>query len=257
MWVDWQSYPNRAAEQQNRGSSAVFLNLSSASLASCFRMSYNSDPELIRKREPPVSLALYHLFKWSVVSPTLHLYFQGRIYGAENVPQVGPLVITANHASDFDPPILSNCVRRPVSYMAKEELFQIPLFNRAIQLYGAYPVKRGSADRSAIRAALAQLEAGWAVGIFLQGTRTPDARISTPKLGAALIAAKTQAPLLPVSLWGTEAIIPKGTKLPRPVPVTVRIGEPIAPPSSTGRESLQAITQQCVDAIHALHDLGR
>ncbi|MBD1995727.1 1-acyl-sn-glycerol-3-phosphate acyltransferase [Leptolyngbya sp. FACHB-541] len=210
-----------------------------------------------RKREPAVSLLLYHVFKWSVVSPMLHGYFRGRVYNAERVPKQGSLVVVANHASDFDPPILSCSVRRPVSYMAKEELFKVPVLSRAIQLYGAYPVKRGSPDRSAIRAALAQLEAGWAVGIFLQGTRTPDGRIPEPKLGAAMIAAKAQAPLLPVSLWGTEAITTKGDRLPNPVPLTIRIGEAIAPPASTNRAELESVTQQCVTAIHAMHDLGR
>jgi 1-acyl-sn-glycerol-3-phosphate acyltransferase len=210
-----------------------------------------------RDREPAVSLLLYHLFKWSVVSPVLHIYFRGKIYGAENVPKRGPVVVVSNHASDFDPPILSNCVGRPVSFMAKQELFKVPLLKQAIQLYGAYPVKRGAADRSAIRAALRQLNHGWGVGIFLQGTRTPDARIPAPKTGAAFIAAETQAPLLPISLWGTEAIMKKGQLIPRPVPLTIRIGEPIAPPTSTAREELRAVTQQCADAIHALHDLGR
>lgn len=211
----------------------------------------------MQEREPFISLVLYHLFKWSVVSPMLHAYFRGRIYGAEYVPREGRLIVVANHASDFDPPIVSSCVRRPVSYMAKEELFKVPVLGPAIRLYGAYPVKRGSADRSAIRAALAQLEAGWAVGIFLQGTRTPDARIPDPKLGAALLAAKAQAPLLPVSLWGTEAIITKGRKFPKPVPITVRIGNPIAPPTCTDRKELESITQQCVEVIHGLHNLGR
>ena len=211
----------------------------------------------MREREPAVSLALYHLFKWTIVSPLLHSYFRGRIYGSERVPASGRLIVVANHASDFDPVILSNCVRRPVSYMAKAELFQVPVLGQAIRLYGAYPVKRGTADRSAIRAALAQLEAGWAVGLFPQGTRTADGRISEPKLGAALLAAKSQSPLLPVSLWGTEAIVTKDRKLPLPVPITVRIGALIPPPASSDRSQLEAVTQQYVEAIHGLHDLGR
>lgn len=200
---------------------------------------------------------LYHLFKWSVVSPMLHVYFRGRIYGAENVPQQGPLVVVSNHASDFDPPILSSCMKRPVAFMAKEELFEIPILKKAILLYGAYPVKRGMADRSAIRSALSYLEQGWATGVFLQGTRTADGRITEPKLGAALIAAKAKAPLLPVSLWGTSEISRKGSPVPRSVPLTVRIGTVIDAPGSSDREELEAITQRCATEINAMHDLGR
>lgn len=220
-------------------------------------MTVSSTSALVHSREPYSSLCLYHLLKWSVVNPLFLAYFQGKIYGAENVPGQGALLVVSNHASNFDPPLLSNCVRRPVAYMAKEELFQVPVFKQAIELYGAYPVKRGGGDRSAIKSALRRLERGWAVGVFLQGTRTKDARIPSPKLGAALIAAKAQVPLLPVSLWGTQDVFVKGKKAPQSVPVTVRIGETIAPPESSDRAELRAVTQACTDAIHALHDLGR
>ncbi len=210
-----------------------------------------------KSREPVASLILYHAFKWSVVAPMFHVYFRGRIYGTENVPRQGPLVVVSNHASDFDPPILSSCVGRPVAYMAKEELFKVPLLKQGIQLYGAYPVKRGATDRSAIRAAMTYLEAGWAAGVFLQGTRTLDERITDPKPGAAWIAAKVQAPLLPVSLWGTRAIAQTGSSAPRSVPLTVRISQPIAPPSSTDRQELEAVTQTCALIINAMHALGR
>lgn len=210
-----------------------------------------------KNREPLVSLMLYHAFKWSVVSPMLHLYFRGKVYGAEQVPQEGPLLVVSNHASNFDPPIVSCSVRRPVAFMAKEELFDVPVLGQAIRLYGAYPVNRLSADRSAIRSALQCLEQGWATGVFLQGTRTPDGKITQPKLGAALIAAKAKAPLLPVSLWGTEKIEQQGSAIPQLVPVTVRIGEIIPPPSSSSKDELESVTQKCTTVINALHDLGR
>ncbi|NES86497.1 MAG: 1-acyl-sn-glycerol-3-phosphate acyltransferase, partial [Moorea sp. SIO2B7] len=210
-----------------------------------------------REREPLASLVLYHLFKWSVVSPMLHAYFRGRIYGSQKVSQSGPLVVVSNHASYFDPPILSCCLRRPVAFMAKEELFKIPVLKQGIELYGAYPVNRSAADRSAIRAAVNALKEGWAAGIFLQGTRTSDGRITAPKLGAAMIAAKAKAPLLPVSLWGTDKILSKGSSIPKPVPVTVRIGELIEAPNSTKRQELQEITEKCTAVINQMHDLGR
>ncbi len=211
-----------------------------------------------RDREPFISLVLYHLFKWSVVSPVLHLAFRGKIFGADNVPMKGPLIVVCNHASDFDPPLLSNCVRRPVAFMAKEELFNIPVLSTLIRWYGAYPVKRGRADRAAIRAAQEAGQDGWAIGLFLEGTRTKDGLIHNPKLGAAMIAKKLQAPMLPVCLWGTHNIMGKGQKRPRPAPVTVRIGDVIPPPSpDSDRETLTAITQQCAQVINDLHKLGR
>ena len=209
------------------------------------------------KRESFANWASYHLLKWSIVSPALHTYWRLNIYGAENVPQSGGLIAVSNHASYFDPPILSNCVGRPVAFMAKEELFKIPVFKQGIQLYGAYPVKRQMGDRAALRAATTAIESGWIAAIFLQGTRSPDAKITDPKLGAAWIAAKAKVPLLPVSLWGTEKILIKGSALPKPVPLTVRIGEVIPPPCSTKKEDLQAVTEQCAAVINALHDLGR
>ena len=207
-------------------------------------------------REPFASWASYHLLKWSLVSPLLHTYFRIGIYGADNVPQKGAAIAVSNHASYFDPPVLSNCVGRPVAFMAKEELFKVPVFKQGIELYGAYPVKRSTGDRSALRATTTALESGWIAAIFLQGTRSDDAKITDPKLGAAWIAASARVPLLPISLWGTEKII-KGSSFPKPVGLTVRIGEIIAPPPSTKKADLQAVTEKCATVINSLHDLGR
>jgi 1-acyl-sn-glycerol-3-phosphate acyltransferase len=201
---------------------------------------------------------LYKMFKWIVVRPILYVFYQERIYGAENVPLKGNLIVVSNHASDFDPLIVGSCMSRPVAFMAKEELFKIPVLSQSITAFGAYPVKRGAGDRGAIRAAIASIEEGWATGIFLQGTRTFDGRVTEPKLGAAMIAVKTQAPFLPISVWGTERILPKGKKFPKLFqPVTVRIGKLIPPPNASDRASLEAYTEKCATAINDLHALGR
>lgn len=208
-------------------------------------------------REPWQSLALYHLFKWSVVAPMFYGYFRGRIEGQENVPKTGPFIAASNHASDFDPPLLSCCMGRPVAFMAKESLFKVPVLKQGIELYGAYPVRRGMSDRQALKSAMKFLEQGWGAGIFLGGTRTTDGRIAKPMAGAAWIAAKMQVPLVPVCLWGTQNITEKGKVRPKPVPITVRIAPPISPPASTKRDLVDTVTQDCTDAIHKLHDLGR
>ena len=200
----------------------------------------------------------YWLLKWLVVNPLFRGLYFGRTYGQENVPRQGSLIIVSNHASHLDPPLLANAVRRPVAFMAKEELFRVPVLKQVIRFYGAYPVKRGGADRSALQATEAALAKGWAVGIFLNGTRTPDGRIPQPHLGAALVAARTQTPLLPVALWGTEKVLPKGSRWPRLFcPITVRIGKLIPPPVSSEKAELQRVTAACVEAIHLLLDQGR
>ena len=206
-------------------------------------------------REPAIGLLLYYLLKYFAVNPLFRLYFRGRIIGLDRVPMAGKLIIVSNHASDFDPPFVASAVGRPVAFMAKEELFKIPLLGPAIRMYGAYPVKRGSADRAALRAALAAVDEGWATGLFLDGTRRADGRIHEPKVGAALIAARTQATVLPVGVCGADKIFKRGVKYPQPVPVTIHIGEPMdPPPEKANPDVLNTFTQTYTDRVHALLD---
>ena len=197
---------------------------------------------------------VYHLVNSFVVKPIFGTYFQGKVTGREKVPLEGKLIVVCNHASVYDPPLLSAGIPRPVSYMAKQELFTEGFFGNLIKSLGAYPVNREGFDRRAIRQAVSRIEEGWATGIFIEGTRTPDGRIYEPKLGAALIAAKAQAPLLPVALCGTEKIMIKGQKLPKSVKVHIKIGDIIAPPVSGKKEDLEAVTAQCASAINQLID---
>jgi 1-acyl-sn-glycerol-3-phosphate acyltransferase len=210
-----------------------------------------------KERESFVSLFLYHAFKQPFINPFFYVYLKGKVEGIEHVPLKGGFVVVSNHGSNYDPPLLSGAVKRPVAYMAKEELFEVPVFKQAIELYGAYPVKRGAVDRNTIKAALKYLENGWGVGIFISGTRTPDGRVADPKPGAALIAAKGQVPILPVCLWGNHLIERQGKKLPQSTPITIRIGQLIEPPTSTKRGELDRVTDICTSAINQLHDLGR
>lgn len=213
-------------------------------------MNQNQPSPKVKKTKTTV----YHLVRSFLVNPIFHLYFRGTVSGREKVPLKGKLIIVSNHASVFDPPLLSAAIPRAVSYMAKEELFQIQGLTQIITALGAYPVNREGVDRKAIRQAISRLEQGWATGIFIEGTRTSDGKIKDPKLGAALIAAKAQAPLLPVCLCGTEKISVSGKKMPQFVKIHIKIGDLIEPPISGKKEQLELVTRQCGESLNNLHE---
>ena len=100
------------------------------------------------------------------------IVFRARVIGAENLPQQGAVILAANHMSNWDPPFLACFMRRHVAYMAKEELFEHPVFGAAIRACHAFPVKRGAADRAAIKTAVEVLKLGHCLGLFPEGTRS-------------------------------------------------------------------------------------
>lgn len=205
--------------------------------------------------KPEQTQRAYNVLKWSLVGPLLNGVFRIHVKGAEQVPKAGSFLLVCNHASNLDPVIVAHSAARPVAFMAKEELFRVPILKDVIRTYGAFPVKRGSGDRGAFRVALEALSAGWAVGIFLNGTRTEDGRIPTPQLGAAMIAAKAGVPLLPMAICGSERILPKGKTIPTLARLQVSFGELIPAPQTGDRETLRSVTQQCTEQIHTMIDL--
>jgi len=210
-------------------------------------------PALIGSPRPSLS---YLAISYLLVFPIFRWLLQGRTAGNANVPPQGALVVVANHGSHLDPPLLGHALGRPVAFMAKEELFRVPLLGPIIRACGAYPVARGAGDREAIRVACQRLAQGWATGVFLDGTRQRNGRVNAPLHGAALLAARCGVPLLPVAILNSHrALGPDQSRL-RPVPVHIRIGEPIPPPASRRREDLESTTRACQEAINRLIDEG-
>ena len=198
----------------------------------------------------------YRLVSAVLVFPLFRLLFRGRTLGNERVPMQGPVVVVANHGSHLDPPLLGHALGRPVAFMAKAELFGIPLLGPLIRACGAYPVRRGASDREAIRTATARLEDGWAIGVFLDGTRQKDGRVNHPMPGAALLSARSGAPLLPVAIINSHRALGTGQSWPRLVPIQLRIGEPIPAPASRRKPDLESTSIELQRRINALLDQG-
>jgi 1-acyl-sn-glycerol-3-phosphate acyltransferase len=210
-------------------------------------------PALIRSPRPSLT---YWLISYLLVFPVFRLLFRGRTGGSGHVPHQGGLVVVANHGSHLDPPLLGHALGRPVAFMAKAELFRVPLLAPIIRACGAYPVSRGAGDREAIRTAGDRLQEGWAVGVFIDGSRQTDGRVHHPQPGAALLAARAGVPLLPVAIVNSHRALGRGRRWPRLVPVHVRIGTLIPPPASRGRADLDVCTAACQRQINALLDQG-
>ena len=211
-------------------------------------------PSNLQPLKAPRPSLIYRLVSSLLVFPVFRVLFRGRTSGNINVPMDGPLVVVANHGSHLDPPLLGHALGRPVSFMAKAELFRIPILGQVIRACGAYPVKRGASDREAIRTATARLNEGWAIGVFLDGTRQPDGRINQPMPGAALLAARSGAALLPVAILNSHRALGVGRNLPRLVRLEMRIGIPVPAPSSRRKPDLEATTRELQRRINALLD---
>ena len=211
-----------------------------------------SDAPIVLTPEPSLT---YRLVSGLLVFPLFRCLFRGSTHGLEHVPKDGPLVVASNHGSHLDPPLLGHALGRPVAFMAKAELFAVPLLGSVIRACGAYPVRRGASDREAIRTATAKLDEGWATGVFLDGTRQANGRVNNPLPGAALLAARSGAPLLPVAIVNSHRALGSGRIWPRLVPLQLRVGAPIPPPASRRRPDLDATTALLKERINALLEL--
>ena len=195
----------------------------------------------------PARIAGFYKFARGLVKIIVQGVFGLRVLGSENVPSDGPLIVVANHISNADPPILGSALNRPVSYMAKKELYFWPL-GPLIGACGAYAVDRQAGGTAALRASLRMLKEGRAIGIFPEGGRNVDGA-KEAKAGAAFLAATSGAPVIPAYIGGTRSLRPGR-------PVTVVFGRPfrVVRNRQAGDGDLEKWAEEIMMRIHALEE---
>ncbi|MBA4543121.1 MULTISPECIES: 1-acyl-sn-glycerol-3-phosphate acyltransferase [Thermoactinomyces] len=179
-------------------------------------------------------------------------FYRWKVEGVHHIPKEGPVVICANHISNLDPPLLGAAMDRRIHFMAKQELFRIPLFSMLIRVLGAFPVKRGSGDLQALKQALRLLQEEKVLGIFPEGTRSRDGKLGRAHTGAALIALRAGAPVVPAAIIGPYRLFR---------PVRIIFGQPIEVTSPArekiGMKEAAALTDRIMNEIKQMIDQHR
>lgn len=202
---------------------------------------------------------VYHATRWLVRAALVPL-MRLDVRGAGNVPRRGPLIVACNHLHNFDPAVVGSVFPRNLFYMAKKELFAVPVLGPVIHFYGAFEIDRGAADRAALRYAVHVVEDGEALFMFPEGTRSLTGRIERVLPGAAFVALRTGAPILPVAVTGTQTLpldekaAKAGRKRRGRARVTVTFGTPfhLTPGPDGKRPDMRSATDEMMRHVAAL-----
>lgn len=184
-------------------------------------------------------------------------YFRWRVVHPERVPASGPVILASNHASFLDPPLVGSGLRRECTFLARDTLFRFGPTRWLLTKWQAVPIDRDGGSASGMKRILDALNRGRAVILFPEGTRTRDGHLQKVRFGVGLIAAKTDAPVVPVRVWGTFEAYGRHVKFPRPKRVTVTYGEALhfrelrAEAKNCSKERLKEIYQQIANEIMA------
>ncbi|MBN1483238.1 MAG: 1-acyl-sn-glycerol-3-phosphate acyltransferase [Chloroflexia bacterium] len=184
------------------------------------------------------------------------IFAEIEVEGQENVPEKGPALLVCNHVNLIDPIVPIGVLQRRTSFMAKEEVFDVPLFGRLLRGLKVVPVARGKiAARRALHQAEQFLRQGWLFCMFPEGTRSRTPGMGHGHNGAALLALRTGAPILPIAVMGTHLVMPEGRFFPRRDRISLRIGKPLIVSRLSGRldrQVLEELTERIMRNIAAL-----
>jgi len=213
-------------------------------------------PERREATPAPRPNALYTVLRLCTIA-LARLLFRLESSGSENIPATGPVLLVSNHSSVLDPPLVGSAAGRQLSFLAKAELFHVPLLGALIHRLNARPIRREGADPAALRTAMRVLEEGGALLIFPEGTRGEEGIIRSAKAGAGMLAVLSGAPVVPVYVQGTGRAWPRGRRLPRPAKVSVTFGKPIKFETDRGaarKGRYEVASREMMEAVARLRD---
>ncbi len=204
---------------------------------------------------------------WSIFRFIYATYFRWKIFTPENVPQTGPVVLAANHASFIDPPLVGSALPRDINYLARESLFRFPIIGAILRSWNAVPVDRDGGGAKGLKMILDRLNKGGAIILFPEGTRTRDGKLQPARSGIGLTVIKSDAPVIPVRVFGTYEAYGRHLKFPRPRRIAVKYGKPmmfetLRVESKTCskprlKEIYQEVADQIMDEIEKLQPVGK
>jgi 1-acyl-sn-glycerol-3-phosphate acyltransferase len=210
--------------------------------------------------DPPKrwELGLYRFLRMLIFG-VAKLFGRIEIIGRENIPLDGPFVLAPVHRSNVDFALVSLVTPRRMRYMGKASIWKFKLLAPIWNALGAFPVHRGAADREALRSSIAVIDAGEPLVMFPEGTRQSGPVVEHLFDGTVYVAAKTQVPIVPVGIGGSEAAMPKGSKFIRPSKIVIVIGPPLDPPAprdngGTSRRAVKDLTDQLRAELQKLFD---
>jgi 1-acyl-sn-glycerol-3-phosphate acyltransferase len=176
-----------------------------------------------------------------------------RVRGLEHLPRGGALLLI-NHQSYLDPLLVGAALQRPVSYLARENLFRVPVIGWILRNTYVMPIRREAASSESLREALKRIDQGYLVGVFPEGTRTKNGQMGPLKPGFLALVRRVNCPIIPVGIEGAFEVLPRGVFFPRPRRVRVVIGEPIPQQllaDHNGREGERELVHLVSDRIEA------
>lgn len=194
---------------------------------------------------------------WCFFRVAYRIYCRAEWFNAERVPASGPVILASNHASIIDPPLVGTGLNRGISYLARESLFRFPVVGWVLRKWDAVPVDREGGGARGLKAIMDRLLAGGGIILFPEGTRTMDGKLQPARSGIGLTVIKSNAPIVPVRVFGTFEAYGRDAKFPKPHKIAAKYGKPMyftalrEEAKTCSKPRLKEIYQQVADEIMA------